>query len=384
MNARTSILLKYLACSIVLLASNAAIGADVPATTAPATTAPATTEPVDYAARAAEVTAAFQKTFFDSERGIYVNNAKDRKPDYVWRQAAAFSVLVGATRHEPAVYLPVMTHFFHALDQFWDTKAPIHAYEPSPTRGNGNDKYYDDNAWLAITFMDAYDLTHEPAYLARATETAQFVASGWDDQLGGGIWWHQLHKDGTKNTCANGPAAVGYLGIARLGPKDDAEKWLTAATKVEQWTREKLQADDGLYEDRVVVATGEVKRGKLTYNSALMLRTELGLCRATKKDEYLDRAKQIAKAADKFIDHRTGAYRDEIRFSQFMVEADLDLYRTTGEPYLLDRARANGDAWYAAWKAGRYGDMMSNAGTARVLWLLADARTSPATAPPGK
>jgi DUF1680 family protein len=119
------------------------------------------------------------------------------------------------------------------------------------------------------------------------------------------------------------------------------------------------------------VATGDVKRGKLTYNAAMMLRTELGLYRITGKKEYLERAKEIAKAADWFIDPKTGAYRDQLRFSQFMVEADLDLYRTTGDPYLLDRARANGDAWYAVWKRRVYADMMSNAGTARVLWLLA-------------
>jgi predicted alpha-1,6-mannanase (GH76 family) len=361
---------------VVILLSRVAFAIDI---NAPAT-AP-TTAPANYAAEAAEVTAAFQKTFFNSERSIYVNNARDRKPDYVWRQAAAFSVLVGAARHDPATYLPIMNRVFQSLDQYWDTKAPIHAYEPAPTKGNGNDKYYDDNAWLVITFMDAYELTHDPAYLKRATETADFVATGWDDQLDGGIWWHQLHKDGTKNTCANAPGAVGYLELARLGAKEESDKWLTAATKVERWTREKLQASDGLYEDRIVVATGEVKRGKLTYNSALMLRTELGLYRATGNDEYLDRARRIARAAARFIDPATGAYRDELRFSQFMVEADLDLYRTTGEAYLLRRAKSNGDAWYAKWKAGLFPDMMSNAGTARALWLLAETEERSTTAP---
>jgi hypothetical protein len=31
-----------------------------------------------------------------------------------------------------------------------------------------------------------------------------------------GIWWHQAHHDGSKNTCANGPAALGFLRLARL------------------------------------------------------------------------------------------------------------------------------------------------------------------------
>src|SRR5205807_3529842 len=144
-----------------------------------------------------------------------------------------------------------------------------------PTKGNGHDKYYDDNAWMVITFAEAYQLTGEKPYLNRAIEVAKFVASGWDDQLGGGIWWHQSHKDGSKNTCANGPAAEGYLQLARFLPPDQAKPWIDAAQKAVDWTREKLQDSDGLFDDRVIVASGEVKKGKLTYNTALMLRSEL-------------------------------------------------------------------------------------------------------------
>jgi hypothetical protein len=331
--------------------------------------------PGQYGTEAREVTEYLQKTFCDPKTGLYIRSATDHKPDYVWREAAAFSALVGAARHEPRTYRPVLARFFAALDAYWDTKVAIPAYEPAPTRGNGNDKYYDDNEWLLITFAEAYQLTQDRAYLARARETARFVASGWDEQLGGGIWWHQTHKDDSKNTCSNGPAAVGYLSLARLGPRTDAQGWVTAATKDVQWTRGRLQASDGLFEDRVIVATGEVKKGKLTYNSALMLRACLDLYHQTGAAEYLDQAKRIGKAAGWFADANTGVYRDPLKWSQFMVEADLALYRTTGEDYLMARARANADAYYAAWKKQPPADMMSNAATARVLWLMADTET---------
>ena len=329
----------------------------------------------NYESQAREVMAYFQQTFYDPDKGLYVKSTTDRTPDYVWREAAAFSALVGATRHEPRTYGPIMSHFFHALDAYWDTKAPVPGYEPAPTRGNGHDKYYDDNAWLVITFAEAYQLTNDRAYLTRARETARFVASGWDDQLGGGIWWHQLHKDGTKNACSNGPAAVGYLALARLGPRDEADQWLTAAGKVVDWTNAKLQAPDGLFEDRVIVATGEIKKGKLTYNAALMLRACLGLYRATGKVEYLNEAERIGKAAESLTDKQTGVYRDALRYSQFMVEADLDLYRATGQPQYLRRVRSNANAYYLSWHAHPPPDMMSNAATARILWLLADTET---------
>jgi len=349
-----------------ILIFSARVNADVPA---------AAHSPSRYAGEAREVMEHLQKAFFDSRTGVYDKSAKDRTPDYIWREAAMFSALVGAARHEPLTYRPIMMRFFRSLDKYWDTKVAIPGYEPAPTRGNGNDKYYDDNAWLVITFAEAYQLTGEPAYLRRAQETARFVASGWDEEAGGGIWWHQTHKDGSKNTCTNGPGAVGYLALARLGPAKESKAWITAATKAVDWTTAKLQASDGLYDDRVVVATGEVKKGKLTYNSALMLRAYLGLYRQTGEAKYLEEAKRIGKAAGAFADKQTGVYRDPLKWSHFMVEADLDLYRATGEEYLIERARTNADAFYASWKKERPEDMMSNADIARILWLMADMET---------
>ncbi len=222
---------------------------------------------------------------------------------------------------------------------------------------------------------EAYETNRDPRYLKRAGETLQFVLSGWDEEGGGGIWWHQLHKDGTKNACANGPAAVGCLRLAKFRKGIAAAALVGQARKIVAWTVGSLEAEDGLFDDRKVVATGEIKRGKLTYNSALMLRALLGLYRATGDREYLDQAKRIAKAADWFLDRRTGVYRDAVRYAHFMVEANLELYRTTKEEYLLTRAKKNVDAFYEKWQAKPPDDMISSAAIARVLWLMSETRT---------
>lgn len=329
----------------------------------------------EYGAKADEVMAHLQKTFWDSNRALYVKAANDHTPDYVWREAAAFSALVGAARHEPKLYTPVLATFFHSLDGYWDAKAPVPGYEPAPTRGNGHDKYYDDNAWLVITFVEAFELTGDRAYLTRAEETARFVDSGWDDKLGGGIWWHASHKDDSKNTCANGPAAVGYLRLARHAPPAEADDWAKKARAAVDWTRDHLQASDGLFDDRVIVSTGEVKRGRLTYNSALMERAWLELFRREGHADDLAQAKRVSRAADWFADANTGSYRDPLKWSQFMIEADIDLHRATGEAYLMERAKRNIDALYTAWKKEPPPDMMSNAAIARLLWLMVDTET---------
>lgn len=329
-------------------------------------------EPSPYAQHAREVTEHIQKGFFDPQSGVYFKSATIRKPDYVWLQSVMFSNLVAAARSEPATYGPLLESYFTALDGYWDSKVKIPGYEAAPTRGNGDDKYYDDNAWLAITFLEAYETNRDPRYLERADETLKFVLSGWDEECGGGIWWHERHKDGTKNACSNGPAAVGCLRLARFR---DGEALVQQARKIAAWTVGALQAEDGLFEDRKVVVSGEIKRGKLTYNSALMLRALLGLYRATGEKEYLEQARRIGKAADWFLGRESGVYRDAVRYSHFMIEADLELYRTTKEEYLMERAKQNVNALYEKWKAKPPEDMISNAAIARVLWLMAETET---------
>src|SRR5437763_879136 len=110
-----------------------------------------------YGADARRVMEYIQKTFWDPAKGVYTKSGQDRTPDYVWRQAGAFSGLLGAARHEPQTYRSLLARFFQGLAAYWDAQVPIPAYEPAPTRGNGHDKYYDDNAWVVITFLEAYE-----------------------------------------------------------------------------------------------------------------------------------------------------------------------------------------------------------------------------------
>ncbi|MCC9604295.1 glycoside hydrolase family 76 protein [Blastopirellula sp. JC732] len=325
----------------------------------------------DYKRQAETVTDHIQKTFFDSDSGVYFKTTKRDKLDWVWLQSVMFANLAAAARIEPEKYAQPMDAYFKALDGYWDDKVQIPGYEPGLTKGNGNDKYYDDNAWLAIAFVEAYETNRDARYLKRADETQRFVLSGWDDEIGGGIWWHERHKDGTKNTCANGPAAVGCLVLAKHEP-EKAAALIQKARDIVAWTNSALQDSDGLFDDRKVVKTGEIKRGKLTYNSALMLRANLGLYRATGEQAYLDEAIRIGKAADWFLDSQTGVYRDALRYCHFMIEADLELYEETGDTHYLKRAQHNVDALYARWEAEKPDDMMSSACLARVLWLMSE------------
>lgn len=324
---------------------------------------------------AREVMADIQDRYWDRTAGLYHSKPGSKDHDMMWGNGVAFSAVAGAARHDPAKYRNVMLKFFESMDAYWDSKVKIPGYEPAKTGGGGNDKYYDDNAWMVITFMEAYAMTNQTRFKKRAEETLVFTLSGWDDVLGGGIWWHEQHKGNGKNTCANGPTAVGALALAQFETGSKKEKWIDWARRIVEWTNTTLQASNGLYADAINVETKEKNHAQLTYNAGLMLRAHLGLYRATGNRNYLREAERIGKAADSLLGNETKVYRDPPRFSHLMLEADLELYRQTKDRHYLERARRNADALYERWKNDPPDNLLDTVSIARALWLMADMET---------
>jgi len=332
------------------------------------------TETGPYARKAEEVTAYIQENFYLKKRDLYATAIDSKNPDFIWGSGVMFSALAGASRHDKKYEL-IMRKFFEAMESYWDSKAKIPGYEPAPTGGNGNDKYYDDNAWMVIMYLEAYEVTGESRYLKKARDVMDFVMSGWDEQAGGGIWWHEQHKDDGKNTCVNGPAAVGSFRLSKFVDPKESVKRIADGGKIVKWTTANLRASNGLFEDHLKVSTGEKNTAQLTYNAGLMLRAYLCLYSLTGEDVYLEEATRMGKAAEGLMGRESGAYRDPIKWAHLMVEADFELYRWTKEEYLFKRAKSNVDYHYAQWKEKPEKDLISVASLARELWLMADTET---------
>jgi rhamnogalacturonyl hydrolase YesR len=329
-----------------------------------------------------------QRVFWDERASLYRPTAppdpKALPYDFMWANGVQFSALAAAARAEPARYRPLLERFFRALDRYWDADAPIPGYDAYFASPDHDDKYYDDNAWMVLTFIEAYETTRDRRYLKRAEETMRFVLSGWDDLLGGGIYWRQDRK--SKNTCSNGPSAAALLALARHGERKERVRW---ARRIVAWTNERLQAPDGAFWDNCDLE-GKIERTKWTYNTALMLRSNLGLYRLTRETSFLREAERLADASVReFVHRETGAFRDDALFSHLLVEAFTDLYRETRAPALLEHARRNAEFLIRELRAPDGGywtkwrrlperreprrTLMANAASARLLFLVDEA-----------
>lgn len=214
----------------------------------------------------------------------------------LWPLSMYQSALITAALQHPQRYLPLLRRLQQPLRAYWDERHATPGFDAYP---RGNDKYYDDNAWVALNYLRLYCLTREPEWLRWAERTHQFVWSGWDQQLGGGIYWHQSRK--SKNTCSNAPALVTALWLYALTRQSD---YLRQAEQLQQWLASTLQDhEDGLYWDHITV-DGHIDRTKFPYNTALMIDASLWWYRLTRQEQYLREAIRLSYSAQKRWMHR--------------------------------------------------------------------------------
>lgn len=153
------------------------------------------------------------------------------------------------------------------------------SYYNAVREGTG-DYYYDDDAWICLQYLNAYTLLGDESYLRRAEEILEFLWTGWDDTLGGGIYWDKTFK--SKNTCDNGPIATAFLSAYEMTGKSD---YLNKGKQIYEWTRSKLM-ENNLYCDNIGV-DGSVNHWKAAYNQGTMLTTGSLLYRITGESRYL-------------------------------------------------------------------------------------------------
>ncbi len=177
------------------------------------------------------------------------------------------------------------------LEQYFDTKRQPAAYASYIVKADPRSgRFYDDNDWVGLDFIDLYMITKDKKFLRKAEIVWKFIEDGTDQRFGGGVYWSEDKR--SKNTCSSAPAAVLAM---KLFEATGDKKYLEAGRSIYGWTKATLQdKEDYLYFDNIGGRSGRIDRRKFSYNSGQMLQAAALLYKATGQQEYLTDAKNIA------------------------------------------------------------------------------------------
>ena len=219
------------------------------------------------------------------------------------------------------------------LDRYWDNTRLPECYQSYPAFAGKNDRYYDDNDWVAIDFCDYYVATKNKEYLNKAIALHDYIYSGWSSDLGGGIYWCEQKKT-SKNTCSNAPATVLCMKLYNI-TKDP--KYLEQAKETYRWTRDNLRdPSDFVYWDNVNLK-GKIGYAKYTYNSGQMIQAGVLLYQATGDKQYLTEAQQTARGTHRHFLKPQSTIKGEMLFYPSSPWFNVILFRGLKALYLVDK-----------------------------------------------
>lgn len=154
--------------------------------------------------------------------------------------------------------------------------------------------YYDDECWMTLALIRAYDLTGNQKYLAQAQTIYGDVMAGWDTTCcgaqKGGVWWDKAHTQ--KANAANAGAA---LAGARLYERTANPDYLGFSEQVYSYWYSNMVDHTFFQVCDHINPDGSKAWQKFTYNEGLMIGAALALERITGTSTYLTNANNFAK-----------------------------------------------------------------------------------------
>jgi predicted alpha-1,6-mannanase (GH76 family) len=160
-------------------------------------------------------------------------------------------------------------------------------------RDNFLNGYYDDEGWWALTWINAYDLTGNGAYLSQARDIFADMTGGWDGTCGGGIWWSKARH--YKNAIANEL----FLQVAVA-----LHEWTPGDTGYGSWAQREwawfqgsgMLTGSGLVIDGLAACQPDLSSPTWTYNQGVLIGGLVALARMTGSAAPLATAERIADA----------------------------------------------------------------------------------------
>lgn len=249
-----------------------------------------------------------------------VDNTFNDGPN-TWRPKPGITTLdwVGAATHaavqfvanqaNPSLPPPPLGPGGHAFPG-WADPGAVFIGDIKVSNTNFIDQYYDDNAWWALAWIRAYDLTGDKKYLTQAETIFNDMKGGWDGVCDGGIYWQKNKQslDGKtpyKNAIANELFICVAASLSRRLP--DSGSHLDTANSAWNWFSSKYINNTFLINDALGLqgntwsCTNLQTKPVWTYNHGVILGALCELYAASQltndsSPQLLDKAVNIADA----------------------------------------------------------------------------------------
>ena len=160
-------------------------------------------------------------------------------------------------------------------------------------RDNFLNGYYDDEGWWALTWINAYDLTGNAAFLGQARGIFADMTGGWDGTCGGGIWWSKARH--YKNAIANELFLQVAAALHERTPGDTA--YANWAQREWAWFQGSgMLTGSHLVIDGLAAWRPDLSSPTWTYNQGVLIGGLVALARMTGSRAPLATAARIADA----------------------------------------------------------------------------------------
>ena len=235
--------------------------------------------------------------FYDSAKALYyeTNNIKagEKPHSYLWPLCALLRASNEAETLQPE--RNYMQPVIKAIDQYYSPLPPAPGYQSYVAKEEKDDRFYDDNQWIGIACIDAFNRTKKQEYLEIAKNIYHFMMTGYDAAAGGGLYWKEGDNT-TKNTCSNGPAILIALQLYKI---TNDKSYFDTALILYNWVNRHLRSPRGVYFDNIKIPSLKIDSVVYIYNTGTMLQSNVLLYNITGNKKYLQEAQRISKAAEK-------------------------------------------------------------------------------------
>jgi rhamnogalacturonyl hydrolase YesR len=320
----------------------------------------------DYKSRVDIVYKDIYQYFYDSSKNLFIEKTvlkKDEKPySYLWPICALIQAANEVEILNPGKeYMkPVM----QVIDKYYNSKKPPHpGYESYLMEAGGDGRFFDDNQWIGIAYLDAYQRTKATTYLDLAKDIYQFTLTGYDIIAGGGLYWKEFDST-TKNTCSNGPEVLMALQLYKITKE---KKYLDTAMLIHDWVNKNLRSPEGLYYDNIMLPSLKIDQRIYTYNTGTMLQSDVLLYQITGKEKYLASAKKIAASALNYF-FKDDLFPDNYWFNAVLLRGYVELYKVDKERKYMAAFKTYADK---VWNTQR--DERNLVGTRKIKSLIDQA-----------